>query len=412
MINGTTQQPIFIVGLPRSGTTLLTAMLGAHSRLSCGPETYVFSDLTGNTERAILSDKVWPDRSVEYLFSIIHGKDSAPVTYGISQEELSDYLRGKKRTLASVASALPELLMMKLGKQRWIEKTPGHIMYTDKIRTHFPEAPIIQIRRDPRDVALSLVNVPWGHETFLGALTYCYKHHTKDAFFDRDTKSCTVHYEDLLSSPERELQHICDFLQESFEPSMLDTKQAAARIDSGSDSWMKKAGEQVDRSRSRAWKTVLTAEQKRQADAIVGCYTEERDALATTLPVFIRIVGFASTRSSTTDFSGLERLGKMIQESNVRFWPADDDERPVGTLFIGNPESRELLGYGSSRVRLSKALSIARKLVTYRICGHPVAWPYMAAADWSSLSLCSKLLFLALGLKRVLNVTYGITVLP
>ena len=128
------QQPVFIVGLPRSGTTLLTAMLGAHSRLSCGPETYVFSDLTPGTEQAICGSRYWPTRAVDYLFSIIHGKYSAPANYGIGREALSDYLRGKDNTLASIAAALPEMLMREHGKQRWIEKTPGHIMYTDKIR--------------------------------------------------------------------------------------------------------------------------------------------------------------------------------------------------------------------------------------------------------------------------------------
>ena len=49
---------------------------------------------------------------------------------------------------------------------------------------------------------------------------------------------------------------------------MLDTTQTAAVIDKANDSWMKKAGEKIDRSRAQAWRTVLTPEQKRQADAI------------------------------------------------------------------------------------------------------------------------------------------------
>lgn len=401
MTNDSTQRPpVFIVGLPRSGTTLLTAMLGAHSRLSCGPETYVFAELTPNAEREIRS--VWPDRAVDFLCSIRHGKYSAPENYGITREELADYLRGKDKTLASIASALPELLMTRNGKQRWIEKTPGHIAHTDKIRQHFPNSAIIMICRDPRDVALSLMNVPWGLNTFLGALTYCYELHKNDEFFGRDNRSFIVHYEDLVASPEKKLQEICAFLHEPFEPTMLDTSRTAAQINRADDSWMKKAGEKVDSSRAHIWKNVLTPEQKRQADAIMGNYSDEREALAKTLPIFMRLSGFASAGSPTIDNRGLEVLEKMIRESNVRFWPMHADERPSGTLFIGNPESKELLGYSSKWGRLRNSLVIAGKIVKYRSCGHAYAWPWMADARWDSLGFCSKLIAIALGRKGTL----------
>jgi hypothetical protein len=280
------------------------------------------------------------------------------------------------------------------GKMRWIEKTPDHLMHTDKIRTHFPDAPIIRIRRDPRDVALSLVNVPWGPETFLEALTYFFKYQdVVDDFFTVDHNSYTVRYEDLVSSPESELQNICEFLQESFEPSMLDTKQAAADVKIANESWKEKTAEQVDKSRANAWTTILTAEQKRQADAIIGGYTDERDALAKTLPIFIRIAGY----TYTTDRNGCDLLSRMIQDSNVRFWPATADERPLGTVFIGDPGSGEWLGYGSQWERLRSALAISGTIVKHRLRGHPYAWPWMADADWSNHGFCSTLIAIAVG---------------
>jgi hypothetical protein len=356
----------------------------------------VFLDMTAEAENTICSAQAWPEAAVDYLFSINHGRYVVPEYYEITRDQLSDYFRSKARSLASVASALPELFMKRHGKARWIEKTPGHIMCTDKIRELFPTAPIIQIRRDPRDVSLSLLNVPWGPGTFLEALIYCYAHHSNDDFFNRDHNSCTVRYEDLLSSPESELQKVCDLLDEPFEPSMLDTKQAAALIDSGNDSWMKKAGEHIDKSRAHAWRRILTAEQKRQADALIGGDTDEADALSQTLPSFIEVKGFATT----TDHPGLALLSRIIQESNVRFWPVSADERSIGTLFIGDPGSGEWLGHGNRWQRLRNALAISAKIVKYRICGHPYAWPWLASADWSSLGYSSKLITIALGRKR------------
>ena len=396
MISSTTQQPIFIVGLPRSGTTLLAVMLSAHSHLSCGPETHVFRNLYSGTKRNICSAKTWPDSAVDYLFSLRLG-DSYPVPhyYSINWATLSDHLRGKDRTLTSVASALPELFMEEQGQMRWIEKTPDHLLHVDTIRTLFPDAPIIRIRRDPRDVALSLLNVPWGPDTFLEALIYCHRYHNIfNEFFHVDRNSYSVHYEALLSSPERELLNICDFLREPFEPSMLDTQQAAKHVQrTNEEPWKAKVAEKVDKSRAHAWRHVLTAEQKRQADALIGGYTEERDALARTLPAFVRISGY----THRTDRAALEVIDRMLQAATYRFWPACADERPVGTFFIGNPGSGEWLGYGSRWERLRNALAIAGQIAQLRICGHPFAWPYVGETDRSNQGFCSLLISVAVG---------------
>ena len=52
-----TDAPIFVVGVARSGTTLLSAMLSAHSRLDCGPESRFFARYRHLDERAYYSSK-------------------------------------------------------------------------------------------------------------------------------------------------------------------------------------------------------------------------------------------------------------------------------------------------------------------------------------------------------------------
>ena len=118
------------------------------------------------------------------------------------------------------------------------------------------------------------------------------------------------------------------------------------------------------------------------------------------LPVFIRLSGFAAAGFRTPDLCGLDMLSTLIQAFNVRFWPVHADERPIGTLVIGNPESKEVLGYLSTSHRLRNALVIAGTILVARVYGRPYAWPWMAAADWSSLGFCSRLIAIALGRKR------------
>ena len=55
-----TNKPIFIVGAPRSGTTLLSAILGSHSRIACGPETQFFSKLNLPALSSAAEDSYWP----------------------------------------------------------------------------------------------------------------------------------------------------------------------------------------------------------------------------------------------------------------------------------------------------------------------------------------------------------------
>src|SRR4051812_2800803 len=70
--------PIFIVGVPRSGTTLLSAMLGAHPRLVCGPETHFFHQFGRRDPRAFGRRADWPKVAIDYLYSIEHVGESIP----------------------------------------------------------------------------------------------------------------------------------------------------------------------------------------------------------------------------------------------------------------------------------------------------------------------------------------------
>ena len=71
-----TSRPVFVVGGPRSGTTLLAAMLAAHPAFDCGPETHCLSRWArlGPRERArILDARDWPERATRYVCSLTLG---------------------------------------------------------------------------------------------------------------------------------------------------------------------------------------------------------------------------------------------------------------------------------------------------------------------------------------------------
>ena len=141
--------PIFIVGVPRSGTTLLAAMLGAHPRLACGPETHFFHYLPADADGLCRGDD-WPRAAIDYLYSIRHVGESIPANYGLTRPELTEALARKEPSVPSILSGMVEIYAGRNGKPRWVEKTPDHLPHVARIRRYYPDSPIVRILRDPR----------------------------------------------------------------------------------------------------------------------------------------------------------------------------------------------------------------------------------------------------------------------
>jgi hypothetical protein len=130
-----TGPPIFIVGSPRSGTTLLRLILDSHSRIACGPETQILADLDDSLCRH------W--RRLER-----YGRDE-------------DYWRAKCRTLFEEVKL--DYAASK-GKSRWADKTPSYALHLPFITALFPEAQVVHVIRDARLVTASALD-RWGWRT-------------------------------------------------------------------------------------------------------------------------------------------------------------------------------------------------------------------------------------------------------
>jgi hypothetical protein len=130
--------PIFIVGVPRSGTTLLRFMLDSHPNLAAGPECPWIGGNYGNivSFRDLHKALICDERGPVLNFS------------GLSESVISSALgKAISDILGTYAAAR--------GKKRWIEKTPNHITEIPFLIKLFPKSKYIHIVRDGRDVACS-----------------------------------------------------------------------------------------------------------------------------------------------------------------------------------------------------------------------------------------------------------------
>src|SRR4051795_10219506 len=128
------------------------------------------------------------------------------------------------------------------GKPGWGDKTPYYIGHIDELRRLFAEARIVNLVRDGRDVALSLLRVPFGP-----ANTWAAAHQWRDAI-DAGERAAerlgadllTVRYEDLVAAPETAIPAVCEFLGIGYRPEMLAVEESPPElIAAGQEAWFR-----------------------------------------------------------------------------------------------------------------------------------------------------------------------------
>jgi hypothetical protein len=245
---GSSDGPIFLVGAPRSGTTLLRAMLNRHPRLALCDETFffywvaarerVFGDLADAGRRARAVDRFLETRRVTRL--------------GLDLAALRDHLR---REATSYPRFLRELLAFYArahGKARGGEKTPQHALVAEQLLAWYPDARLVHLVRDPRDVVASLRRMPWGSGSVLGDARTWRENVAGAERGERDPRFVLVKYESLIAAPQAELERLCAALGERFDPKMLEA--GGGKTDRW---WFDRAQGAVDRSRVEKWRTEL-----------------------------------------------------------------------------------------------------------------------------------------------------------
>ena len=161
--------PIFIVGSPNSGTTLLSRIIGAH-----------------------------------HAIYLVPGETNAWVDYRIH----------KPKWLRIIIFRLCDFACRANGKLRWIEKTPSHAKHIDQIFERYPLAKILWIIRDGRDVIASL-RKEYEMEKCLAYWKDC-----NEAMlpWNDNPQIYKLHYEDLITDFDNTLEGIMSFLGMPVDP--------------------------------------------------------------------------------------------------------------------------------------------------------------------------------------------------
>ncbi len=247
----------FLLGCHRSGTTLLQQALNRHSQIAIPPETKFFSWFLGHCRRCQL-------RRLERLNRDLQISLPAPARP----------IRGKAAARQFFAE-LAVTYVARLSKPSVVcfgEKTPAHSGYVPRIRDTFPEAKLIWLYRDGRDVALSMRKVPWMNR-HLGVnmliWLYYYRHQRRLAH-DTAAPALFVKYEDLVARPEIELKRVTDFLGLPYEPQVALGSGNTEGVLEWEYPWKGRALEPISSAYVGTWRTELLPAEIELVEAIGG----------------------------------------------------------------------------------------------------------------------------------------------
>jgi hypothetical protein len=218
-----------VVGVGRSGTTLLRMMLDAHPQMAIPPETHFVPDLILECERLRLS----PERLVHL---VVHDRHRRWGDFGISEQEYLERLRSiPTLNAADAIRAFYGLYAEHAGKPRWGDKTPDYVKRMRRINRSLPEACFIHVIRDGRDVALSHNRriVRRGEATRkpvpAGEMARRWRKRIGKAREDAHALRhyMELRYEDLVTETEPSLRRVCEFIGLPWDPVMLDYHEGA-----------------------------------------------------------------------------------------------------------------------------------------------------------------------------------------
>jgi sulfotransferase family protein len=209
--------PFFIVGCPRSGTTLLRWMLEEHPRLAIPPESHWVVDLMS-------WDAPWtPARQEGALREILSHRKYRH--WWLTDEKVrSTVARRRPSSYAELVASIYSAYAAREGKPRWGDKTPENVRQMDVLADLFPDATFIHIIRDGREVAVSLAEQPWSRGGVVNAARWwceCVRAGRAAGARLDPGRYFELRLEDLARKPEKTLRQICRALGETYDAAKL-----------------------------------------------------------------------------------------------------------------------------------------------------------------------------------------------
>jgi hypothetical protein len=259
-IEPTYTDPVFIVGMPRSGTTLLQGILSNTGKYFPMPETHFFSRVT-----YALPENGFSQKDRQTIRRILNCKSRIKVEENAlfnlnSQKDVFEYVIG---------------MFNPAKKNTFLEKTPRHVFFYSKILKYYPTAKFICMIREPKNIVSSRLGKNPKRNKSVVRLALLYNK-IAAAILEIENKNnvLLVRYEDLTAENERSLVKICEFLDINYSPKFLKNVVAPKEIVSDHEFWKNNnlELETIQKSNPDKWRRHLGMDQAHLVNYITKSY--------------------------------------------------------------------------------------------------------------------------------------------
>ncbi|GLZ12081.1 sulfotransferase [Actinomadura sp. NBRC 104425] len=324
-----TDRPIFVLGCPRSGTTLLQLMLHSHHRIAVPAETrFVIPAWSSRCDFGDLRDS----RNLRALADwITTGRGTKFANLGLDPERTADEIAAGPPTLGSALAIVFRAYARRFDRVRWGDKRPSYFRYVNALRRMYPDAQFIHMIRDGRDCVASLKEMPWYKQDINHAICVwreAIDHGRRyaaelgpDAYYE-------LQYERLVADPADELMRLCAFLGEEYDPAMTEPHRLARLTVPPQRKWHRRTHCAVDGGSVGSWTRRLEPWEVGLAEAAFG------DRLAE--------YGYEPSGAPRPTRGQLARLAKVsahrrMSQSKQRLrerWRTRNEPNPVESLLF------------------------------------------------------------------------------
>jgi hypothetical protein len=331
------KRPIFVVGCPRSGTTLVYSMLvGAGGVAVYRKETY-FYDLVHRfpslaTERA---QRQFGRAFMSGYLGKVPGLDVEPL--------IGDALR-RCTTPGEFLPLLMESIAAVQQMDRWVEGTPAHVLYMKRITRDVPDALFVHVIRDGRDCALSNLGYDWtpalpwdkGRRLGVAALFWEWMVRSGRAYGRRHPdRYLDVRFEDLIANPRGELERIGTFVEHDLDYDRIRQNRVHA-MQTPETSFPEELKSATFNPVGR-WKTRCSPDDIRLCESLIGGYLQElgyplahgRDAARRSGRAHMMRAVYLSYFALKHRLKAHTPLGRVMTSTAVWTEQPRPDERPV-----------------------------------------------------------------------------------
>ncbi len=201
-------QPIFVLGFPRSGTTLVEQTLTAHPSIAAGDELPLINDITNIMPRMLNSPLGYP----EALAELWMGDQRAGL------DNLRDWYLQKVEQMGILSE----------GKVWFTDKMPLNETHLGLIALLFPESPMIHVIRHPLDIMVSAISNHFTHGFFCAnALETAARHYVRVMELVQHYRAemalryMPIRYEEMVDDQEATVRSMLDFVGENFDERCL-----------------------------------------------------------------------------------------------------------------------------------------------------------------------------------------------